>query len=334
MEFIQDKCPICAATDIRRIDSILGRDGREYQAVRCRVCTLIFVSPFPVLTQEDCEEIYNREYYESNWGDAGHGYFDAEKAAQMREESERQRRAIECVTGIKQRSILDVGCGDGRYLEAFAKAGWQAFGIEVSREAVSHAQPVEGVTIFHGAIESADLGADRFDVIRLKHCIEHLSRPRETLESVFRLLKPGGFLVLDTDNAESLRSRTERFIRRMAGPAAQAAVRILMKKDLRTRFGRLSPPVHLLYFSPRSLAYALEAVGFSVKWIFSVHHGHPVWFPLVHPFRCHPVEAIFRLVDRIGTTVDCGEALVCFAEKKSSHPSPVSKDGEGERGEP
>jgi 2-polyprenyl-3-methyl-5-hydroxy-6-metoxy-1,4-benzoquinol methylase len=315
MEFLTGTCPICEATETHEAGTVLGRDERDYEVLRCAHCGLLFVSPFPRLSQEDYERIYDANYYAGNWGDEGHGYFDRQKIECMHSEAELQRRAIENETGIVRGSILDVGCGDGRYLQAFAAAGWQAVGIEVSPAAVNRAQPAAGVEVIHGSFDSVNLGDRSFDVVRLKHCIEHLSCPRETLASIQRLLRPGGFLVLDTDNAESLRSRCERFAQRTTGPLARWVVRGFMGKDLRKRFGRLSPPIHLLYFSPCSLRHAVESVGLRVERIFSVHHGHPVWFPLVHPYRCHPLEAAFRVLDRLGAAIGRGEAIVCFASK-------------------
>ncbi|MFH1742965.1 MAG: class I SAM-dependent methyltransferase [bacterium] len=316
MEIIRNLCPICGGNDPVQVDAVLGRDGQNYDVVQCTNCSLLFVSPFPNLSQEDYERIYDATYYSSNWGDQGCGYFHEEKAGVMRTEAERQRQEIEQKTGLAGGSILDVGCGDGRYLQAFSKAGWRAVGIEVSPVAVERSQTPEGVEIIHGAIESIDLGDCAFDVVRLKHCIEHLSHPREILLSVRKLLKPGGFLVLDTDNADGLRSRVERFMRRMLGPLARWAVKYLMGKDLRNRFGRLSPPVHLLYFSPKSLRNATESAGLCVVNMFSVHHGHPIWFPLLHPYRCHPIESVFRMIDRLGAATGHGEAIVCFAQKR------------------
>ncbi len=316
MECLVGTCPICYKKDAAQAGRVLGRDDRDYDVLQCQQCGLLFVSPFPRLSSKDSEEIYDADYYGSNWGEAGRGYFDLEKSESMRREAERQRRVIENETGVIRGNILDIGCGDGRYLGTFAQAGWHAVGVEVSREAVERAERQEGVKILHGTVDSTALENATFDVIRMKHCIEHLSFPKETLISVARLLRPGGFLVLDTDNADGLRSRCERLIQRTAGPVANRLVKQIMRKDLRRRFGRLSPPIHLLYFSPTSLCHALQSVGLTVHKMFSVHHGHPIWFPLVHPCRCHPLEALFRCVDRVGYLINRGEALVCFAQKR------------------
>ncbi len=316
MEQLVGTCPLCTSENARRLGEVLGRDDRDYDVMKCEACRLLYVSPFPRLAPEDSETIYGADYYDSNWGEEGRGYFDRDKAVSMLDEAERQRRVIEEETRIAKGRILDIGCGDGRYLGSFAASGWNATGIEVSPEAVNRAAVPEGVRILQGTLDSVQLERASFDVVRLKHCIEHLSFPRETLISVEELLRPGGFLVLDTDNAAGLRSTLERGIQKCAGPFADRIVKHLMHKDLRKRFGRLSPPIHLLYFSPESLQRAVESVGLSTHKMFSVYHGHPVWFPLIHPYRCHPLEAAFRLVDRVGFSLNRGEALVCFAKKR------------------
>lgn len=242
---------------------------------------------------------------------------DEEKVAFMAQEARRQRLEITRLTGIEQGAILDIGCSDGRYLKEFQNAGWRVAGVEISEYAARLAQErLAGAPIYTLPLEEVELEPEQFDVIRLKHCIEHLPQPRELLMRVGSLLRKGGYVVLDTDNAEGLRSRLENAIRNIFGRTlTRSIVKGLTGKDLDTRYGRLSPPIHLYTFNLNNLTRLLAEAGLKVEYALRPAQGHPIWFPQMHRYRCNPAEALFRLVDDLGGRFDRGEALVVFARR-------------------
>ena len=134
--------------------------------------------------------------------------------------------------------VLDVGCGNGDFLEAARDAGWTAVGLEPDPAAAALCR-VRGLDVRVGSLETLGAEATGFRAITLNHVIEHLHAPREALARVFSLLQPGGMLYLDTPNADS------------RGAA---------------RFGRhwrgLEPPRHLVLFTPASLQALLAQLGF------------------------------------------------------------------------
>lgn len=171
--------------------------------------------------------------------------------------------------------LLDVGCGNGGFLALAQQAGWHATGVDFDAGAVQACRD-RGLDVRQGGIEVMAGQNTRFDVITLCHVIEHVHDPVDTLRQLHALLKPGGWLWLDTPNIASLG----------AG-----------------RFGAswrgLEPPRHLVLFSPRSMKLALTKAGFRTfrqHWrglsVFDVfapseamargasgvnasHHGHP-----------------------------------------------------------
>lgn len=313
-------CYLCGAAAQRILMALKGRDGQPYRAMRCPACGVVYAHPQPPLRETPgsvaLADQYDEGYYESNWGEEGKGYRDETKLALMLEESDRQREAIRELTGIGTGRLLDIGCGDGRYIAGFQRAGWDVTGVEISPVAVQWAREQFQVEVIEGALEEAELPANGFDVVRMKHCIEHLRDPADAVRRVYDLLRPGGVVVIDTDNADGLRSRLEVLVRHVCGPLAVWAVKTFMKKELGGRYGRLTPPVHLYQFTPRSLERLLCTAGFEPLRIMSVAHGDPVWFPLVNRFRAHPVEALFRLVDYLGWKfLNRGEALVILSKK-------------------
>jgi SAM-dependent methyltransferase/DNA-directed RNA polymerase subunit RPC12/RpoP len=311
------RCHVCGSSNRKVLAELTGKDGQSYRAVRCRACGLLSSDPIPRLDPETLQRIYSQTYYETGWCDGGEGYEDPAKVASMEKEARDQLEAIERKTGLSRGAVLDVGCSDGRYLKAVQDAGWRVAGVEVSRYSAEQAQRRLGVEIHTSPIELLDLQDSQFDLVRMKHCIEHLADPRSALKQVARLLKPGGYAVIDTDNADGLRSAVENGIRGLLGRGlARGAVKALTGKNLDTRYGRLSPPIHLYTFSLSTLTRLLDECGLEVVESLRPAQGHPIWFPQLHRYRCNPLEAMFRLIDDVGGWFQRGEALVVFARKR------------------
>ena len=103
--------------------------------------------------------------------------------------------------------LLDVGCGRGELLEACRTAGVKASGFDTNERSVADlvARGLEASVVAipqcFGAIESESIGS-----IAAIHVVEHL--PVDALFALFaeaaRVLRPGGLLMIETPNAESL----------------------------------------------------------------------------------------------------------------------------------
>jgi 2-polyprenyl-3-methyl-5-hydroxy-6-metoxy-1,4-benzoquinol methylase len=111
--------------------------------------------------------------------------------------------------------LLDIGCGNGRLLYIAKRAGWQVKGLELSAkmaESVRQELDVE-VTVgnFLEVSPSAD-DANAFDVVILRHVLEHLPDPLLTMDRITALLKPDGYLLLEMPNVEAMTKKWSRFV--------------------------------------------------------------------------------------------------------------------------
>ncbi|MGE5722256.1 MAG: class I SAM-dependent methyltransferase [Sphingomonadales bacterium] len=135
--------------------------------------------------------------------------------------------------------VLDVGCGDGSWLEWIGARGWRAAGAEPDPVAQQRAA-ARGLDVRQGDI-SAWTGCDeQFDAITMSHVIEHVHDPVATLRSALSLLRPGGRLFVETPNIDALGHG-------LYGP----------------HWRGLEPPRHLCVFSRRGLSGAARAAGFA-----------------------------------------------------------------------
>ena len=104
---------------------------------------------------------------------------------------------------VKNGKLLDVGCGNGRYLDGMKKLGWQTYGVEFNASAVEVCK-MSGLTVHHGDLFSAHLDSNSFDVINVSHVIEHVPNPLAFFTELARVLKPNGSLVIKTPNSMAL----------------------------------------------------------------------------------------------------------------------------------
>lgn len=119
----------------------------------------------------------------------------------IRARIDREFRHLPCIPG--EGRVLDVGFGDGTFLESARLAGWRGVGIDFDPEVVRNAR-ARGLDVSQSSLEALDEPAASFDVITVAHVIEHVHHPASWLARCFHLLKPGGVLWLETPNIDSL----------------------------------------------------------------------------------------------------------------------------------
>lgn len=134
--------------------------------------------------------------------------------------------------------LLDVGCGDGRFLKLAQAAGWEVFGCDPDPVTATAAKE-NGIEIRQGGVEAFSDMLGSFDVITMSHVIEHLHDPKGVSKEVYRLLKPGGIFWIETPNIQSYGH-----------------------DDFAQHWRGLEPPRHLILFNWNALEWMLKNVGF------------------------------------------------------------------------
>lgn len=113
--------------------------------------------------------------------------------------------------------LLDIGCGNGRLLLKAKQAGWQVKGLELSAGMAAFAAErvdceVRTDDFLNMAISPAEVEA--FDVVSLRHVLEHLPDPILAMTKISALLRPGGWFLAEMPNIEGLSKRWVRFSER------------------------------------------------------------------------------------------------------------------------
>lgn len=114
------------------------------------------------------------------------------------------KRKLKLINSFKAESktLLDIGCGTGDFLETALKNNWEITGIEPNESARKIANSKTNNSVFDTS-ELEKLQANSFDVITLWHVLEHLPHLENQVALLKRLLKPNGTLVIAVPNYKS-----------------------------------------------------------------------------------------------------------------------------------
>lgn len=303
-------CPLCQSPDVQLKALLLSEvDGQSYRAMKCRACDVLFALPRPDLTFENLQRIYGLEYTKDALGlCAGDDALDVHRSA-----IGRQMDIVERY--VAKGEALNVGAMGGA-IKLLEERGWKLRLVDVSSVAAELARKRWGLDVTVSRLEDFNCPSGSLDFVRLGHVIEHLADPKLALQKIAQILKPGGVLQIETDNARGLRTQIEFMVRRLLGETlSEHLVRILTRKNLRKRYGRLIPPVHLYSFSAKSLMRLLEGTGFEVIVMFKPAWGDSTWFPLADQTAFSPVERAFIRLDQLGARFGLGDVIALLARR-------------------
>jgi 2-polyprenyl-3-methyl-5-hydroxy-6-metoxy-1,4-benzoquinol methylase len=136
-------------------------------------------------------------------------------------------------------TLLDVGCGNGSFLDRMRLLGWNVRGVDIDHKSAKIAHETFGIPVYVGTLQEAKYPDASFDAITMSHVIEHVYNPITLLMESYRILKPGGSLVVVTPNTTSFGHR--QFDRNWRG---------------------LEPPRHLHLFSRLTIENIANKAGF------------------------------------------------------------------------
>ncbi len=125
----------------------------------------------------------------------------------------RKQYALEMIDSLPDLKIgkaLDIGCGSGVYLQEFFKRGFDCYGVDISSEMVEtckkllHAdQHPDRIHLFQGEVEKLPFKDDEFDLVICIGVLGYLLRDEKALVELKRIVKPGGYLLVNLTNMYS-----------------------------------------------------------------------------------------------------------------------------------
>ena len=105
-------------------------------------------------------------------------------------------------------SVIDMGCGSGTMLQELLRAdktGAKAVtGVDYAPASIARCKRlIPAGTFFQRDLCDTELPGASFDLVLSMQTMEHLDRPKEAFEEMWRLMKPGARLVITIPNGET-----------------------------------------------------------------------------------------------------------------------------------
>jgi 2-polyprenyl-3-methyl-5-hydroxy-6-metoxy-1,4-benzoquinol methylase len=245
-------CPICRteleASSFKEV-YVSPYNNQEYKRYECPNCDVHWWEPLKIIL----------EFYE-NEALGGCIVFHEGVGTRL---GENHKAFFKYFPSNVRGKLLDVGCGDGRFLRHAKEQGFEVWGIDFDKKTVGNVKRNLGIdTVFAMSLEEfykyAKERGLKFDVITFFEVLEHQDKPREFLEMVKELLKEGGYIAGSVPNRESM------FIE-------------LLRYNLVDDY----PPHHFQRFSKPSLEKALNFVGFKDIEIYELDFTFVDLFPYI-----------------------------------------------------
>ena len=138
-------------------------------------------------------------------------------------------------------TLVEIGSGLGCLLNFFKQDGWNTIGIEPNAGLCLFAQQQFQLAVLRGTVFDAKLQSASADVVTMIHVIEHVPDPMAIFREVHRLLRTGGWFVVETPRYDTL-----------------------MFRLLGRRERSLSCDGHIYFFTAATLARMATAAGFKI----------------------------------------------------------------------
>jgi SAM-dependent methyltransferase len=285
LDFIPRTCPLCGGDDAKVLVEATLDEGKlttsafasrklpEYmhsRMVECNSCGMLYANP--VLRPETLADAYK---------DAS---FDSGAESQLAAVTYRTLLEPHLTALPSRRSALDIGAGDGAFVEELLALGFtDVLGVEPSIAPIEAAKPAIRGYLKCGIFAADQFAAASLDLITCFQVIEHVWDPVKIAGDALALLKPGGLFFVVAHDRRAFSARV---------------------------MGTKSPIFdieHLQLFDKPTSATLLRNAGFDSIKVSSVQNRYPVdyWiklFPIPKPVKSG--------VRRVAETSGIGKLLI------------------------
>jgi 2-polyprenyl-3-methyl-5-hydroxy-6-metoxy-1,4-benzoquinol methylase len=222
-----DSCPLCGWQSRQPEFSKHG-----ILLVCCDQCGVRYGAHVPA----NLDDVYKNPAYVSYSKEDSDDHYDYRRERFGRERVQLLER--HCQT-LRDKKLVDIGCGNGYFISVAKESCGQTFGTEFSDRLRTFAAKKTGLPIFSESLDQ--LPETGFDVVTMFDVIEHVPDPNLFIAAVDRILNPGGHLLIFTPNFDSFGIRV-----------------------MGNRSSIIDPTEHIILYTLRSLRFLAARFGYQV----------------------------------------------------------------------
>ena len=266
-------CPNCNGDSPR---AIFDKTGKTF--FRCTECSLVFVHAIYPEFVTDIDHLSSTYEFEEV----------VKPKAGLRKKMDAWLKHME--PHRKTGKLLEIGCGQGIFLQYAKDAGWDVTGVDVLEPVVEVARGKRGLNVHLGELVQANLDSDTYDACFMSEVIEHIIDPVPLMTEIRRVLRPGGVAVFSTGNACSWTA---------------------LFRGANWEYYRFAGHMHIRFHSPESARALSRVAGYES--VDSYTHGFAFgegkelkgrWYKL-------PAKIVQALLSPIVLLLGRGQRLVC-----------------------
>ena len=306
-------CPFCKTKESEIIEKVhlgpqhwivkevMDGDDVEFNMVRCLKCGLVYLNPR--LTTIKLELLYEKFFLK--------GEIDPEFNIEQINASELLCYSVLNKLQPYQKNsdrLLDIGCGDGAFLEKARSKGWKPYGAEISLSAAKEAEK-KGSTVFKGDLSKVPLPPNYFGAITCLNVLEHLEDPFLALKKFYDTLCPNAVALIRVPNIDWLDASLVKFLRKLKYFLKQKPSGFSS-----TGLKNMFLIQHLFYFSHGILQKMLIKTGFKVLDITTrdIWHLHAI---KSYFLRGKYFNALYATVLLLFSFCGIGSTMIILAQK-------------------
>ena len=223
------KCILCNSDNT----VLQWKNVRGYGVRKCLDCSFLFLDE--IKNEQELEEFYSENYFMASYAKSETDLVSAAKNQKILYEATEYAELIKNHNPQALR-VGEIGCSWGYLLYNLQNFGYSVKGYELSKTTANAGSNQLGVDITSGFFETQ---SDQFDVLILRHVLEHVPNPQDILSKIYASLSKDGLFILEGPNLDSIGSKL---------------------------FGQnvswVSPPEHVSFPNFKSLIIGGEKLGF------------------------------------------------------------------------
>ncbi len=206
-----------------------------FHIVQCEACGFRFTNPRP--DENEIGKYYESEEYISHSGTnrgVVNKIYSIVRNYTIKQKVKLINKQLR-TPNSELRTILDLGCGTGEFLNACKQNDWNVTGIEPSEVARKHAKESFGINPILPE-ELFGVKEKQFNVITMWHVLEHIHQLHKTIEQINKILADDGAFIVAVPNCNSFDAK--KYGEHWAGYDVPRHIHHFTKKDIKKLFSR------------------------------------------------------------------------------------------------